>query len=410
MQDTKERQNHVLGLLRELNDGRPYNSPVAIIDNCPISAHEPADRMLRTIDILSDIAGDYTQQHLYNRAFKRLEDIGMHNPDYSREVLRKLMDIIKTNIHPQITGRAVQSTIWIEKPPLLRNKIAAALEQNSTPATSLQGKALRAFCDRTQTNPRYEPNDHFYNAITNTMNAYDAAMAFTLIEGMGLPIPGEEEFTHGTGCVPVFMTPYGLMIKVLHGTIANNFEKAMGNDLVLQPLRYIKLTNGGLMILPGIHPVIADSNHNHPLWGFLDRESRKTPIAFGDQQTANIGLLPVPWRENNEDMFPVVLDHGCVRGQYDSISYAFEKASYHGIQDRVYGKLKARLNECWPEYTLPTPEKLKPFFDECASIVALPENDPKRILVPGWQISMRPDQVASAPLYEARLKAHLRCG
>lgn len=214
-----------------------------------------------------------------------------------------------------------------------------------------------------------------------------AQKTVTLIDKMGLPLPKNKAFLKGVGCHILFLTKSGLAIKILNQKSTEEFESALGNDLVLQPLKYVRLPAGSFMVLPGIENINEDESFGLRAWNFLDKETENTSFEFLDQQTANIGLLPVPWEiAGDKQKFPVVLDHGCIYTRTQTnLKSTFNKAAYNGLQERIFGNLKRRLLECWPENKSPDPFKMKVFFKECAEIVAKPENDHERILVPGWK-------------------------
>jgi hypothetical protein len=254
----------------------------------------------------------------------------------------------------------------------------------------------------------------FFGAIKQRHdNMLDACIIAKIFETMDLPEPDSKEFMDGTGCQVVFLNRFGLVLKAMEPFQAKSFEMTQqcksGRDLVLQPLRYQRMNSGGaLMIVPGIEMPADDDPVDH--WEYLIEQSSHTPFIFRDTQPVNMGVLPTPWKVNGvKTKFPVVLDHGCINAREEqgmNLRKAFHRASYQGIQDRIYGDLRSRLEEAWPKGQLPIRSKMTEFFNECASIVSKPKDDPKRILSASWtelKDNYDKNKVASATHYEAHI-------
>lgn len=227
--------------------------------------------------------------------------------------------------------------------------------------------------------------------VSLSNNNHDSAIINLFMDKAGLPLPKNGQYMNGVGCKIIFLTEYGLVIKVMDEKNTEAYLSARDSDLVLQPLKHVMLGESSFMILPAIELVKSSGNIDILHWDFIREEIKNSGFKTLDMQSENIGLLPVSWEIDGQmTKLPVILDHGCIRRKTDPSEKGFlksgfnEAAAYTRIQEKLFGHIKEKLLKAWPEGELPDPDKMADFFDYCAKIVARPEGDPKRVLVPGW--------------------------
>ena len=217
------------------------------------------------------------------------------------------------------------------------------------------------------------------------------------LDAMRLPVPACGEFFSSKDSLFVFLTRYGLALKFMDEQEYINIKTTKSSDLALQPLKLIKLDKGAFALTQGIKLTKYDCSAGNmatedlPYLQFLQQESEGCPFELWDMAYNNIGLLPALCLiEGQNRPFPTVLDYGSIRPKdiandnAVSLSQKFGQAAYCGIQQRVFAPVTERLMDAWPDDGPPSVQGMAKFFDYCAAIVRKPENDPGRLLVPGW--------------------------
>ncbi len=206
----------------------------------------------------------------------------------------------------------------------------------------------------------------------------------------GMSVPAKGEFFEPRGSGPLLpLSRYGLVMRFLKPGFVNKRLLAVnGHDMLLQPLKLAMLDTSAVAILPGVRTVLT--NELNPYLDFVSLEGARTGLETRDQTYNNIGLLPAPWLiDGQEHPFPVILDYGSFEPHYmsnDALRQKFHQAAWRGIQARTFAPVADRLRDAWPDgEALPRPAAIRKALAFCADIVNLPENDPGRLLVPGWQ-------------------------
>lgn len=243
----------------------------------------------------------------------------------------------------------------------------------------------------------------------------DAESIRAFFDNMALPLPraGQYMDTRDVGGhndlgkkdgLAVFLNRSGLALRILSNATHDHILLTTGNDKVVQPLKMVKLERCAFAIVPGVRII----PHAYAKWGleqfspedqiianFLYEDSDGKPFIFNDISCANnVGVLPAQWNIGGEMRpFPAVLDYGCILKRHDQkgqLSRSFAKAAYEGIQERAFAPVREALLEAWPDDGPPSPQGMQRFFKLCAAIVDRPENDPQRLLVPGWNLKDQP--------------------
>ncbi len=337
------------------------------------------------IEALKGTLNDQTLSHIHRRIIGHLDKIWMQYPNLGQDMINNFAFYCQTqqdNDANQLKLLDISQKIIASMPIQDQKK----LEQEILHYTSDQVRALyqRIYPDGfTQ-----KVDEHgFTQKIPSAM---DKEIIHTVFETLGLPIPQEGQYLDGVGCNLTFLNRSGLIIKIINQGTADNYQQTLRSDLVLHPLKYVPLSEGAIMILPSISLKNSPIHWEHPDyqdpdWLFINGELESAPFSTFDHQAANIGTLPtITNNEGNKAAFPVIIDHGCISA-LNSLLETFNTINtpYTGIQERIYGGLKAKLKEVWPDdKPFPDSQKVQAFWDYCAQIVNLSKDDARRVLTP----------------------------
>jgi len=244
---------------------------------------------------------------------------------------------------------------------------------------------------------RDEPHDMIDIMARHDYGSHKGRQAIRLFfEFMKLPVPKEGEYLDLGRRAIIFLSQYGLALRVLSEQERKNIAATEGSDLALQPLKAVDLGEVSFAVVPGIEVLAYDEQQStlpedeRVYLPFLKRVTKHTPFRLWDLDYNNIGVLPKKWNIEGQNMpFPTVLDFGSISQQSKECEIKPREdfknaAAYCGIQEQLFAPVKNRLLEAWPEGEAPQPEKMQDFFKFCTDIVNKPEDDPDRILVPGW--------------------------
>ncbi len=204
---------------------------------------------------------------------------------------------------------------------------------------------------------------------------------------LGLPPPEQkDEFIAGTEGQLVFMSRYGLVLRVedKRHLGESGGAQAKGAPWVLQPLASFDVGEAIVTICPGCR-VGGTYEQN----AFLQERLNKQGVSFWDSQTVNFGRMPVNMPQF-PDGIPIVIDRGAVenlsRGNVVRIKTALGLKKQDQLardaakaEEELYGPLRHAFNDAWPDKAGPADAaKMRQFLDLCA--------DYKRAgkLVAGW--------------------------
>jgi hypothetical protein len=255
------------------------------------------------------------------------------------------------------------------------------------------------------------PKTPFVAYLKSRFDDKTAEKVLEVFEKMGLPPPQlAEEFLPGTeGCL-LFLSPYGLVMRIENREFEDGAwvpDRINNSGLVLNPVATIGAGEAIIELCPGCH-LEKDYSNSERLRDRLRHEN----IDFWDLIEYNSGRLPVKTPSFPEGV-PVVIDRLAVRKLSDSIkdvSQALKQAAQEAreAQKALYGPLKSAFRDAWPDA-----EKLKTFWDMCRRYVR------EGKLIAGWNEAKeeailyggvcKPFRARkAAELYSERLKADLK--
>lgn len=228
-----------------------------------------------------------------------------------------------------------------------------------------------------------------------------------LFDKLQLPLPDKGEYLSATdGCL-VFLNRYGIVIRIeVKNTSASHFhwQRINDNPYVLQPLASLEVKGGIVEICPGCHNMDSESRVRS-----LSRELEKSGVRLWDDETHNVGTLPI--RSVKFPMgVPVVVDRLAVQDLTQNVRQVtnlFLRAAKQGMrllhlerrpdfQEVLYGPLRKSFSETWPAgKEKPDPGMIREFWGLCQQYLH------KGILVTGWN----EDRTDKYKLLRARLAA-----
>jgi len=234
----------------------------------------------------------------------------------------------------------------------------------------------------------------FLDDIQSDYGTEPAAATKRVLEAMGLPDPARTEYIEGNLSKFVFMSRYGLLLRV---GLANTGPE---HDLILKPLRvtpamqarvrtpddFLRDLDITIELLPGVEAVLKDETDG----AWLAQRLIADGISFADYTLYNGGYLKTG-APDFPDGLPIIIDRGAVCAFPLGITPSFNNASFCGVQEKFYAPLHQALASCWPE-NKPLPiGDMKEFMTHCAAEIAKKERGESSLLSNDWAKNTPPE-------------------
>lgn len=166
----------------------------------------------------------------------------------------------------------------------------------------------------------------------------------------------------------IFLNPFGVVLRI------GDPLPCPEHDLILKPLKSIRMNNAVFEIMPGIDCGVNPASRDMQVLQHIFTAERYN---FWDwDKPSNLGYLPAQ-ASPFEDRVPVVLDRGAIRvdnvlshPRVKEFRVAGEMTrrviAYRGIQEKIFAPLLHAMQEAWPDATNEVnPSKMLEFWKQC---------------------------------------------
>lgn len=209
-----------------------------------------------------------------------------------------------------------------------------------------------------------------------------------VLDLFGLPNPQEREYHYGDHASSIHLTEEGLTIRVAQRRKIPFFDSLMSrighknrptvfngltavHENVLQPLDKMHLTSDCVF---EVLPTVARVGVKQDVAKAIGKKLRKDGIDFYDPEGQYVGLVRDPETGTEQE---VIVNRSVIR-----VKGGYENDGRHApLQEKLFRPLREQLQDV---FTSASGARATAFLKRCAAIVALPENDPERVLHPTW--------------------------
>jgi hypothetical protein len=230
-----------------------------------------------------------------------------------------------------------------------------------------------------------------YNFIEEVGLRYseqDAQSTRKLLGDLNLLVPRPDQYMLGKEHMMIFLNPFGVVLRI------GDPLPCPEQDLILKPLKSVRMNKAVLEIMPGIECGVNPSSRDMHMLQHIFTAER---YDFWDwDKPSNLGYLPAR-ASPFDDRVPVVLDRGAIRAD-DQAAHPRVKEfrvagemtrrviAYRGIQERVFAPLLQTMQAAWPDATNQVdPTTMLEFWKQCRSEIAKRDAGLPSLLCNQWQ-------------------------